>query len=451
MAKTKTVFFCTECGHEMAKWVGKCPSCNQWNTYKEAKFEKSPKGRPDKSVHSFDTKPVLLQDVESGDYQRTEMPDNELNRVLGGGVVPGSLVLLGGEPGIGKSTLMLQNAIQSQFTIAYVSGEESQQQIKMRAERVGIKNDNCYLITETSTEKILKYFRQLKPDLCVLDSIQTLQSPYADATAGSIVQIRECAGELQRYAKESGVPVFIIGHINKDGYIAGPKILEHIVDTVLQFEGDRHYSYRLLRTLKNRFGSTDEIGIYEMNQEGLRQVHNPSELLISQDNHLLSGVSISATVEGMRPLMIETQALVSRAVYGTPQRSTTGFDVRRLHMLIAVLEKRCGFQLGDKDIFINIAGGLKVADPAIDLSIVASLLSSYEDHALGSGIAFAGEVGLSGEVRVVNRIEQRIAEAEKLGFKQLVIANKYKNLKQGNFKIQLTQVSTVVDLYRQLF
>ncbi|MCL4109566.1 UNVERIFIED_CONTAM: hypothetical protein GTU68_061713 [Idotea baltica] len=321
----------------------------------------------------------------------------------------------------------------------------------MRADRLGIKNEDCYLITETNSQKILKHFKNLKPNICVIDSIQTMQSPYIESTAGSVSQIRECAGELQRYAKETNTPVFVIGHINKDGAIAGPKVLEHIVDTVLQFEGDRHHTYRLLRTIKNRFGSTAEIGIYEMLSDGLRQVNNPSELLITESSTPLSGVSISATVEGMRPLLIETQALVSKAVYGTPQRSTTGFDIKRLHMLIAVLEKRCGFQLGDKDVFVNIAGGLKVVDPAIDLSIVAALLSSNDDLPLSGKMCFAGEVGLSGEVRTVTKIEQRIGEAEKLGFEQIFIAKNYKGLNPKDFKIQIKQVPTVVELYNEVF
>lgn len=452
MAKVKTRFYCQSCGVESAKWVGKCPSCNEWNTYVEEVVAKPESNK--KSTTGLSTKhgPIPLAEVSAQEQSRIISPDHELNRVLGGGIVPGSLVLIGGEPGIGKSTLMLQIAIQLQGSkIAYVSGEESEQQIKMRADRIGIQNQECYLMTETSTDKILKYFNKIKPELCIIDSIQTLRSPYIESTAGSVSQIRECAGEFQRYAKESNIPVFLIGHITKDGNIAGPKILEHIVDTVLQFEGDRHHTYRLLRTIKNRFGSASEIGIYEMQQNGLRQVSNPSELLITQNKNLLSGISIAATMEGMRPLLIETQALVSKAVYGTPQRSTTGFDLRRLHMLLAVLEKRCGFRLGDKDIFINIAGGLKVEDPSIDLSIIASLLSSLEDVAIPSNHCFAGEVGLSGEVRTIARIDQRILEAEKLGFEKIYISANTKGISQSNFDIELAEITTVEELFRSLF
>lgn len=453
MAKLKTVHICQNCAYETPKWAGKCPSCNEWNTFVEQQVEAGNKKQTtERTTGVTGSKAVRINEVKAGDFARVATPDAEFNRVLGGGIVAGSIVLIGGEPGIGKSTLMLQTAIQLPNTkIAYVSGEESQQQIKMRADRLGIKNEDCYLITETNSQKILKHFRNLQPDICVIDSIQTMQSPYIESTAGSVSQIRECAGELQRYAKETNTPVFVIGHINKDGAIAGPKVLEHIVDTVLQFEGDRHHTYRLLRTIKNRFGSTAEIGIYEMLADGLRQVSNPSELLITQSEVELSGVSISATVEGMRPLLIETQALVSKAVYGTPQRSTTGFDIKRLHMLIAVLEKRCGFHLGDKDVFVNIAGGLKVEDPAIDLSIVAALLSSNDDVSLSGKMCFAGEVGLSGEVRTVTKIEQRIGEAEKLGFQQIFIAKGYKGLNVKNYKIDIKQVSTIENLYHAVF
>ena len=451
MAKVKTRFYCQSCGAESPKWVGKCNNCQEWNTYVEEVVEKVAKM---KSTTGLSTKhgPVSIMEVEEHALDRIVTTDVELNRVLGGGIVPGSIILIGGEPGIGKSTLLLQVAIHLQGKrIAYVSGEESEQQIKMRAERVGVKNADCFLLTETDTGKIFKHFQKLKPDICIIDSIQTLRSPYIQSTAGSVSQVRECAGELQRFAKESNIPVFLIGHITKEGSIAGPKILEHIVDCVLQFEGDRHHIYRLLRTIKNRFGSTAEIGIYEMQQTGLRQVSNPSELLITQNDRELSGISIAATMEGLRPLLIESQALVSKAVYGTPQRSTTGFDLRRLHMLLAVLEKRCGFRLGDKDIFINIAGGLKVEDPAIDLSIVAALLSSYQDEAIPSSYCFAGEVGLSGEVRTVNRIEQRIFEADKLGFKKIFVSGNIKGLKKKKFGLEIVEVNTVGSLFESLF
>ncbi len=451
MAKVRTRFFCQNCGAESAKWVGKCNNCNEWNTYVEEVIEKKDKK---KSTTGLSTAhgPISIMEVQEQSLERIVTTDQELNRVLGGGIVPGSIVLIGGEPGIGKSTLLLQVAIHLQGKrIAYVSGEESEQQIKMRAERVGVQNADCYLLTETDTGKIFKHFKKLKPEICIIDSIQTLRSPYIESTAGSVSQVRECAGELQRFAKESSTPVFLIGHITKDGSIAGPKILEHIVDCVLQFEGDRHHIYRLLRTVKNRFGSTAEIGIYEMQQEGLRQVSNPSELLISQNDENLSGITIAATMEGMRPLLTESQALVSKAVYGTPQRSTTGFDLRRLHMLLAVLEKRCGFRFGDKDVFINIAGGLKVEDPAIDLSIISALLSSFEDIALPSNFCFAGEVGLSGEVRTVTKVEQRILEAEKLGFAKIFISGNNKGLNAKKYKIKLIEVNTVEELFRKLF
>jgi len=451
MAKVRTRFFCQNCGAESAKWIGKCNNCEEWNTYVEEVVEKKSKK---KSTTGLSTAhgPISIMEVKEQSLERIITTDHELNRVLGGGIVPGSIILIGGEPGIGKSTLLLQVAIHLQGKrIAYVSGEESEQQIKMRAERVGVKNADCYLLTETDTGKIFKHFGKLKPEICIIDSIQTLRSPYIDSTAGSISQVRECAGELQRFAKESNTPVFLIGHITKDGSIAGPKVLEHIVDCVLQFEGDRHHIYRLLRTVKNRFGSTAEIGIYEMQQKGLRQVNNPSELLISQNNERLSGITISATMEGMRPLLIEAQALVSKAVYGTPQRSTTGFDLRRLHMLLAVLDKKCGFRFGDKDVFINIAGGLKVEDPAIDLSIISALLSSFEDVAVPSNHCFAGEVGLSGEVRTVTRVEQRILEAEKLGFSKIFISGNNKGLSQKKYKIELVEVNTVEELFRKAF
>jgi len=452
MAKVKTRFYCQNCGVDSPKWIGKCNSCNEWNTYVEEKIEKERTGKGAKTGMRSQSGPVRITEVESGKTARLDANDTELNRVLGGGIVPGSIVLVGGEPGIGKSTLLLQVALKMKgVKIAYVSGEESEQQIRMRADRIGIENADCFLLTETSTEKIFEHFKEMKPDLCVIDSIQTLRSPSIESTAGSVSQIRECAGELQRFAKEEMIPVFLIGHITKDGSIAGPKILEHIVDTVLQFEGDRHHAYRLLRTMKNRFGSTAEIGIYEMNSQGLRQVVNPSELLLSEGGDQLSGVAIASTVEGLRPLLVETQALVGAAVYGTPQRSTTGFDMRRLHMLLAVLEKRGGFRFGDKDVFVNIAGGLKVEDPAIDLSIVAALLSSLKDSLLPKGICFAGEVGLSGEVRTVGRLDQRITEAAKLGFKAIVISKGNKMPEKVSKDIQILEIASVEELYGHLF
>lgn len=397
-------------------------------------------------------RPVALPDVQSGTTKRLITPGEELNRVLGGGIVSGSLVLIGGQPGIGKSTLMLQLALQLKAKILYVSGEESEEQIKMRADRLGDYRSECYLLTETNTAKILTHAQNLAPDLIIIDSIQTLSSPHIDSTPGSVSQVRECAGDLQRFAKETNIPVFLIGHITKDGSIAGPKLLEHIVDAVLQFEGDRHYTYRILRTLKNRFGSTDELGIYEMQANGLREVSNPSELLLSQTEEELSGSTVSATMEGMRPMLIETQALVSTAVFGTPQRTATGFDLRRLSMLLAVLEKRGGHPFAQNDVFLNIAGGIRVDDPAIDLAIVAALVSSLQDVAVPNHICFAGEVGLSGEIRAVNRIEQRIQEADRLGFKQVFIS-KYntKGLEAKRFNIEIVTIGKIEELYRHLF
>lgn len=418
-------------------------------TAQESK-RKAWQGQP--TISKSGPKPVLLENIVAGNRQRLVTPDKELNRVLGGGIVSGSLILLGGQPGIGKSTLLLQIALQTNARVLYVSGEESEEQIKMRADRISDKKSDCYILTETNTTKILTHAQQLSPDLIITDSIQTLASPHIDSTPGSISQVRECAGELQRFAKETNIPVFIIGHITKEGSIAGPKLLEHIVDAVLQFEGDQHYTYRVLRTLKNRFGSTDELGIYEMQANGLREVANPSELLISQKDEDLSGSSIAATMEGMRPMLIETQALVSKAVYGTPQRSATGFDLRRLSMLLAVLEKRGGFPFGMNDVFLNIAGGIRVDDPAIDLAIVSALISSLEDVAIPDKFCFAGEVGLSGEIRAVNRIEQRIQEADRLGFRQIFIS-KYnvKGLDFGKFNIQVKPIGKMEELYQALF
>ena len=457
MSKTKSTFFCQNCGQESAKWVGKCPGCNEWNTFVEEVIVKGTDKAAKEDWRDFSgtkgLKTISINDVVSGEEKRILSPDGELNRVLGGGIVAGSIVLVAGEPGIGKSTLFLQIGLQlTNVRTLYISGEESEQQIKMRADRVGTQSDNFYLLTETNTQTIFKEIKKLQPELVIVDSIQTLQSPFVESGPGSISQIRECAAELQRYAKETNTPVFLIGHITKDGTIAGPKILEHMVDTVLQFEGDRHYAYRILRTLKNRFGSTSELGIYEMTGEGMKPVLNPSEILITQKEDELSGIAIAATIEGMRPLLIETQALVTQSVYGTPQRTVSGFDLRRLQLLLAVLEKRGGFHFGVKDVFINIAGGIKVEDPSIDLAIVCALLSSYEDVPLPQKVCFAGEVGLSGEIRAVNRIEQRIAEAEKLGFEKIIIS-KYntKSLGKLKFGIEVVTLGKVEEVYQYLF
>ncbi|GAB1449883.1 MAG: DNA repair protein RadA [Bacteroidetes bacterium] len=452
MAKTQTTFFCKNCGASSAKWIGKCPSCNEWNTYVEEVIHKD---KPDyKSTWKKEQKkaqPTPLPEIEKGAEYRLPLKDAELARVLGGGLVPGSVVLVGGEPGIGKSTLLLQLALQfDSRKVLYISGEESESQIKMRAERISFANPNCYLYTETSTQQIGKALQQLQPDLVIADSIQTLQSELIDSTPGSISQIRETAGDLIRFAKETGTPVFLIGHITKDGNLAGPKLLEHMVDTVLQFEGDRHHVYRILRSTKNRFGSTNEIGIYEMQAGGLREVSNPSEILISQREDSLSGISISASLEGMRPLLIETQALVSQAVYGTPQRNSNGYDSKRLNMLLAILEKKCGLRMGMQDVFVNIAGGLRVEDPGIDLGIVAAIVSSYESMPIDKEICFVGEVGLSGEIRAVTRIEQRISEAEKLGFKTIYLS-KYNKLKEVKSGIKIVEVSKIEELLNFLF
>ncbi len=459
MAKVKKIFACSECGATSPKWLGKCPSCEQWNTYQEEIiFKETPQEEARSAFKSTKQgpldgpRPVLLPEIQAGDITRLVAPDQELNRVLGGGIVPGSLVLIGGQPGIGKSTLLLQVTLQLNKKVLYVSGEESEEQIKMRADRLAHKNQSCYILTETNVSKITAFAEELQPDLVIIDSIQTLQSPFIESTPGSISQVRECAGDLMRFAKTSNIPVFIIGHITKDGSIAGPKLLEHIVDAVLQFEGDQHYTYRILRTLKNRFGSTDELGIYEMQANGLREVSNPSELLLSQRDEDLSGNAVAATIEGMRPMLIETQALVTKAVYGTPQRSATGFDLRRLSMLLAVLEKRGGLPYGMQDVFLNIAGGIRVDDPAMDLAVVSALLSSLQDVAVPSHVCFAAEVGLSGEIRAVNRIEQRIQEAERLGFKEIYFS-KYnlKGLDQKRFGIKLHPIAKVEELYQALF
>ncbi|SDR93347.1 DNA repair protein RadA/Sms [Mucilaginibacter mallensis] len=492
MAKTKIAYFCQSCGFESPKWLGKCPSCQQWNTFVEEIIEKSNGSVPDWKATSSTTqqranKPVEIPDIVFSEEQRMLTPDKEFNRVLGGGIVAGSLVLIGGEPGIGKSTLMLQLALSMpNLKILYISGEESEKQIKMRAERLDpsekqepqatnhepkinfnseIKHPKsefgkgCYILTETSTQNIFKQIEQLQPDLVVVDSIQTLHSSHIESTPGSVSQVRECTAELLRFAKESSTPVFLIGHITKDGMIAGPKILEHMVDTVLQFEGDRHHVYRILRAVKNRFGSASELGIYEMLGEGLREVSNPSEILLSQRDEPLSGITISATLEGMRPMLIETQALVSTSAYGTPQRTATGFDTRRMNMLLAVLEKRCGFKLGAKDVFLNITGGIRVEDPAIDLGLAAAIISSHEDIPIPFKTCFAGEIGLSGEIRAVNRVEQRIAEAQKLGFEQIFIS-KY-NLPSGGkdkkridltrYAIEVRTVGNIEEVFGLLF
>ncbi|MDI9867133.1 DNA repair protein RadA [Flectobacillus longus] len=455
MAKTKTSFFCQNCGHQAPKWLGRCPSCGEWNTFVEEVIQKEePTKGSWKSSSSLKVaaKPRAIQEINFEEQPRIKTKDQELNRVLGGGIVLGSLILIGGEPGIGKSTLMLQIALTlSNYRVLYVSGEESEQQIKMRAERLAHKSDNCYILTETSTQNIFKQIEQFEPDILIIDSIQTLQSSFIEAGAGSISQVKECAAELMKYAKESGTPVFMIGHITKDGGLAGPKVLEHMVDTVLQFEGDRHLAYRILRTTKNRFGSTSELGIYEMLESGLREVTNPSEILISQRDEDFSGITIGAMLEGNRPLLIEIQSLVSIATYGTPQRSSTGFDAKRLNMILAVLEKRGGFRLGNQDVFLNIAGGLKVEDPAIDLAVCTSIVSSYEDISIPNTVCFAAEVGLGGEVRAVNRIEQRIAEAQKLGFKEIWISKfNAKGLNVDAYDIKIRMASKLEDVFMQI-
>ncbi len=457
MSKIKTGFFCTNCGYESAKWLGKCPACGEWNTFTEELIAKDSKPEKQNWKSFTDVQPahksILLDDVKANNVPRIVSKDQELNRVLGGGIVPGSIVLVAGEPGIGKSTLFLQIGLNlSHIKTLYISGEESEQQIKLRAARLNISNSNFYLLTETNTQGIFKEIKKIQPQLLIVDSIQTLESPYIESSAGSISQIRETASELQKFAKETNTPVFLIGHITKDGSIAGPKILEHMVDTVLQFEGDRHYAYRILRTQKNRFGSASELGIYEMTGEGMKPVINPSEILITQKDEQLSGTAIAATMEGVRPLLMEVQALVTQSVYGTPQRTNNGYDLRKLQLLLAVLEKRGGFHFGVKDVFLNIAGGLRIEDPSIDLAVVVSLLSSYEDTPVPHNICFAGEVGLNGEIRAVNRIEQRIAEAEKLGF-QKIFVSKYnaKSIGKNAFNIEVVQTGRVDEVYKMLF
>jgi DNA repair protein RadA/Sms len=468
MSKVKTAFFCQNCGYESVKWLGQCPSCAQWNSFVEELIQKDDtknNGWKNYDTNKRTNKTIALNEITSNEENRLITPDAELNRVLGGGIVAGSIVLIAGEPGIGKSTLFLQNGLAlKNIIVLYISGEESEQQIKMRAERLNtdpsaVPGENFYLLTETSTQVIFQEIKKLKPGLVIVDSIQTLQTPFIDSSPGTVSQIRESAAEFQRFAKDTNTPVFLIGHITKDGAIAGPKILEHMVDTVLQFEGDRHYAYRILRTLKNRFGSTSELGIYEMTDMGMKGVTNPSEILITQKEDQLSGIAIAATIEGIRPLLIEVQALVTQSVYGTPQRTVTGFDSRRLQLLLAVLEKRGGFHFGIKDVFLNIAGGIKVEDPSTDLAVLCALLSSYEDVPLQHHTCFAGEVGLSGEIRAVNRIEQRIAEAEKLGFEKIIVS-KYnlpsgrqgpKALSKQKLNIEVVTMGRVDEVYKYLF
>lgn len=447
MAKVKTTFFCQNCGSQYAKWQGQCTSCKQWNTIVEEVIQKPEKEdwKPANDAVKRVSKPLKINEIDSSKESRLDLKDSEFNRVLGGGLVPGSLTLLGGEPGIGKSTLLLQIALQLPYKVLYVSGEESQKQIKMRAERIQPNDNNCYILTETKTQHIFKQIETLEPEMVVIDSIQTLHSDYIEASSGSISQIKQCTTELIKYAKETATPVILIGHITKDGHIAGPKILEHMVDTVLQFEGDRNFVFRMLRAHKNRFGSTNELGIYEMQGSGLREVTNPSEILISKKDEELSGNTIAATIEGMRPLMIEVQALVSSAVYGTPQRSATGFNAKRLNMILAVLEKRAGFRLAAKDVFLNITGGITVDDPAIDLAVVAAILSSNEDVAVPSDYCFAAEVGLSGEIRPVSRVEQRILEAQKLGFSTIFVS-KYNTITLKDTQIKIQKITKIEDL-----
>ncbi len=454
MAKTKTSFFCQNCGTESPKWVGKCGSCNEWNTYVEEVIQKAPKSATPFSSSSTQraAKPHRLNEIEEYEERRIMLVDNELNRVLGGGIVPGSLVLFGGEPGIGKSTLLLQLAVREpDKKILYISGEESEQQISMRADRIGKENENCFVLTETSMENIFIQVEAVQPDILIIDSIQTVQSATIESSPGSVSQIKECTAEFLRYAKESGTPVFLIGHITKEGSLAGPKVLEHMVDAVLVFEGDRNHVYRLVRSIKNRFGSTNELGIYEMNGTGLREVENPSEILITNNDERLSGIAIASMVEGVRPMLIEIQALVSTAAYGTPQRSSTGFDLRRLNMLLAVLEKRCGFKLGAKDVFLNLAGGIKANDPALDLGVVCAIMSSNVNMPINPKICVSAELSLSGEIRAVNRMDQRISEAEKMGFEEIIISKYNKGIKQSDYGIKIHQVSKVEDAIRIIF
>ena len=450
MSKKSSIFYCQNCGTSSSKWLGKCPSCGQWNTFVEERTSKK-ESKKDGYVSNKKNTPKLLSEISYSSENRIVTRDKELNRVLGGGIVPGSLILLGGDPGIGKSTLLLQFALSSKSKkILYVSGEESEKQIKMRAERINKNSEHCYILTETSTNNIFQEIEKIQPDILIIDSIQTIHTSYLESAPGSVSQIRECTSELIKFAKETSTAVLLIGHINKDGAIAGPKVLEHMVDTVLQFEGDRNHVYRILRTIKNRFGSASELGVYEMSGNGLRQVTNPSEILITERDENTSGVAIAGTIEGARPLLVEIQSLVSSAVYGTPQRSTTGFDTRRMNMLLAVLEKRCGFRLGAKDVFLNITGGIKIDDTAIDLAVVCSILSSDQDVPLDNQICFAGEIGLSGEIRAVNRIDQRISEAEKLGYEKIIIS-KYNKFNSKDFNIEILKCGKIEEVFRLLF
>ena len=457
MSKTKTAFFCKNCGAQHSKWMGRCNSCGEWNTIIEEVIQRDSDKKTWEKASNIKSKkkdkPQLIHEIKANTEERIDTNNSELNRVLGGGLVSGSLILIGGEPGIGKSTLMLQVAVNiKKRNVLYITGEESSQQIKMRAERIGNNSSNCYILTETLTQNIFRQIEELQPEIVIIDSIQTLHTDLIESSAGSISQIRECAAEMQQYSKSTGTPVFLIGHITKDGSLAGPKIMEHMVDTVLHFEGERNYGYRILRAMKNRFGSTSELGIYEMQNTGLREVTNPSEVLISQRDENVSGIAVASTIEGMRPMLIEIQALVSSAAYGTPQRSSTGFDLRRLSMLLAVLEKRSGFKLGVKDVFLNITGGIKVDDPAIDLAVICAILSSNEDIPIDQKACFAAEVGLSGEIRPVNRIEQRISEAQKLGFNQIFISKfNQKGIDLKKSTIQIIPVSKIENVFSYLF
>jgi len=452
MAKPKTLFYCSNCGYKTSKWLGKCPSCGEWNTFVEEVLIKDDKRKSGNRNAGKQSRPKSVSEIETGEELRIDTKNSELNRVLGGGLVPGSIVLIGGEPGIGKSTLLLQVAMNlKNIRTLYVSGEESYRQIKMRADRLSLDNKEVYILNETHTTNIFNQIDDLEPELVIIDSIQTLYTDTIDSSPGSISQIRETASELQRFAKTSNIPVILIGHITKDGNLAGPKVLEHMVDTVLQFEGDRHYGFRILRSVKNRFGSTSELGIFEMLSGGLREVTNPSEILLSQRDEEVSGVAIASMVEGQRPMLIETQALVSNAAFGTPQRSSTGYDSRRLNMLLAVLEKKAGYKLSNKDVFLNIAGGIKVDDPAIDLAVVSAIISSSEDIYINNNICFAGEVGLSGEIRAVSRIESRISEAEKLGFEKIFVSKyNFKGIEVKDFNLEIIPVSKVADLREKL-
>ncbi|MBQ7042636.1 MAG: DNA repair protein RadA [Muribaculaceae bacterium] len=450
--KVKSMWYCSECGADSPKWEGRCSACGQWGTMVEERVSaKTSKSNSSRLIAK--SKPQKVSEIQALDEPRIHMPSEELNRVLGGGLVAGSLVLIGGEPGIGKSTLVLQNILSIKTkTILYISGEESASQLKLRADRIGRLSDNCFIVCETSLDNIFEHIETVQPQIVIVDSIQTIASDSIESSAGSVSQVRECSAQLLKYAKESGVPVILIGHINKEGSIAGPKVLEHIVDAVLQFEGDRHYMYRILRSIKNRFGSTSEIGIYEMYQRGLREVANPSEMLLSQSDEELSGVAVGVTLDGIRPFLIETQALVSTAAYGTPQRSVTGFDGKRMNMLLAVLEKRVGFKLAQKDVFLNIAGGLKVNDPALDLAVICAILSSNVDMSIPRGVCMSGEVGLSGEIRPTTRMEQRIMEAEKLGMNTIIIPkNNLKGIDTSRLKIKIVEVSKVEEAFRALF